>query len=182
MRLKILLFFALLSVGPRAHADSNPFSHITITSEKATGHRNHSNKNKMTIVYETNVQITLADETKISAEVLSIDLLLEKKESKQSPIEKVILKKNVLLKKENKVIRADEAQIIIPDSQCTFHGNVSIIQNKMNEKDVPFKTMCSQASFNWNDETIALEGSKSAPVLTTLELPKQKKSPKKKRT
>ena len=164
-------------------APKKPFSKIVITSEKATCSRHKTDKNIMLVSYKDNVEIKLSDGTKISSGELEIEFsnkeLVSAGSSKSTkeitPLKTIRLKHDIHLNKENKAITADMATIDVTSSQCSLKGNVSITQHKAHAKDIPFKTKCSSALFNWNNETIAFEGTKESPVVSKLEIPEQNK-------
>ena len=164
-------------------ASKNPFSKIIIISEKALCSKHKIDKNKMVVSYQDNVHIKLADGTKISSEKLEIEISSKELGNSNTltstrtatPVKTILLQNKVSLTKDNRSIFADSATVNIDSSECNLKGNVSIIQNKINTKDIPFKTVCSSALFNWNNETISFKGTKESPVLSMLEIPEQNK-------
>jgi hypothetical protein len=178
-----LFVLLLVCTSTILSASKKPFSKIVITSEKATCSKHKTDKNRMLVAYKNNVEIKLADGTSILSSELEIEFSNKELVSTSSssstkettPLKTIRLKHDIHLTKGNKSILSDMAIIDIASSQCNLKGNVSITQNKAHTKDIPFKTKCSSALFNWNDETISFEGTKESPVISKLEIPEQNK-------
>lgn len=162
----------------------DPFSKITVTSGQAV-FKKQKEKKKLaggtcfSLQYDTNVCVTFADETKITADHLQILVRVsdkktkeEKKEKKEKSeeVERVLFTDNVCMKQNNRSVIADKVTLLVSEKTCLLRGNVTIEQTKENEKDIPMKTVCQQAKLNWDSDEVALEGSAKKPVSTTIAL------------
>ncbi len=147
----------------------DPFSRISITSERATCKR--ISKQQYNCLYENNVIIKLADDTTVTA--TSLALVFDKKAKVEGAKEKTTLQTatldgNVLLKNKKYTARARSAVINVQTKTCTLKDDVQINQKKVDLKDIPLEVASSQATINLATQALTFEGSKDQPVQTTL--------------
>jgi lipopolysaccharide export system protein LptA len=166
MRKCFILFFSIISANVLAEDKADPFSKITIKSSCATFKKAANNKDLYCLQYKDNVLVKFADDSTISAAVMSIFF----KKDKTKEIQKIVLKKNVVLKRPDQEAIADLAEIFVSDKLCKLKGNISITQKGNGKKVVPLKTTCSSARFKWGERELLLLGSRSKPVDTVIEL------------
>lgn len=144
----------------------DPFSKITIKSESATFQKNKGGNELYCLQYKDNVSVKFADNSKITAGIL--DIFLKKDKTKE--VHKIVIRKNVLVRRSGQEAKADLAEIFVSDKLCKLKGNISITQRGDGKKNVPLKATCSSAQFKWSESEILLLGSRSKPVDTVIEL------------
>jgi lipopolysaccharide assembly outer membrane protein LptD (OstA) len=170
----LFLFQVFVAVLGSAHGRPEPFSKIVITSDAATFSKEKHNKTQFYLQYKNNVSVTFADGTIITAQLLDAfldkSLIKEKKTNQHEGIKKIIFKKNVFIKREKQSIRADEAEIIVPEKLCKLRGNIKIEDLGDKDKKIPFHTSCDRAQFAWDSEEIKLFGNADEPVSTIIKL------------
>lgn len=186
--IKAILLFVLFSVYS-AHA-VDPFSHIKITSNKATCQKSKDSCHTFVFNYIDNVAVLLADSSHITSDMLEIILdsknvkALDKannhKSKNLSHIKKITFKKNVSFSNQNRNAQADSAIINILENTCLLEGNVKIKQLKAKQNDIPLEVQSSQALINMKTSDVTLLGSNRDPVSTVIELGKNILSPDKK--
>jgi len=178
----LTIFFFTLLISPLSiFANTDPFKKITVTSRTATFQKENKNSQLFRLRYHDNVDVTFADQTKITADEL--DILVEAKNLKGqdsgstnsdpvagSGVKSVLFKKNVCLKRINQTVWADEIKLFVQDKTCKILGNVKIEQKKKSKKDIPVTTECEEAFLKWDAQEVTLRGSSSKPVSTTIEL------------
>ena len=175
----IVLFFS------KSFCATNPLEKITITSNRATCQKDIPTKNMIQFDYIENVLVTFADDSIIKSDNLEIlidtqkakeklDTNLtntnEQKENKLSQFKKITFKDNVYIKRENRTINTDKAELYLDEKLCKLFGNIKIVQNKEKPKDLPIVTECNQAILNMQTEQITFLGDSRKPVSTTIEL------------
>lgn len=182
----------------------NPLSKITITSQKAICQKDSNNPHLFVFQYLDKVTVSLADGSIITSDSLEIIFdgkSVEKKlknqkqiaattttttnnatplPSKLSQFKKITFKNNVHLTSQNRTATAQQAEVNLIENICSFHGNVSISQKKIAEKDLPITIESQNAQLNLKTEELTFEGSFATPVSTVISLndyePLQKKS------
>ena len=178
----LTIFFLILLTSPISiFANTDPFKKITVTSKSATFQKENKNSQLFRLSYKDNVNVTFADQTKITADEL--DILVEAKNihdqdqkntssgrGASSGVKQVLFKKNVCLKRVNQTVWADEIKLFVQDKTCKILGNVKIEQKKKSKKDIPVTTECEEAFLKWDAQEVTLRGSSSKPVSTTIEL------------
>ena len=170
----ILLFFFQVILFTCLYCAQDPFSKIVITSNKAVCTKDNGNQHLVTFTYQENVVVTLADQSSIISDELEVEIDTTKTSTQQKnkieQFKKITFKRNVFAKRENRTLKADTAELYLNEKICKLVGNVKIKQIKEKEKDVPIETLCNHAILNFENEHISFEGSKKAPVSTTIEL------------
>jgi|GEM_PF-1581781 hypothetical protein len=162
------IFICIFFLTQNGYAEVHPFSTVTITSNRASFEKDKNNKDMFVIRYDENVHVTFADDSKVHAQHLEIRAT--NKSDKKNPVEKIYLTDSVSLTKNNKTINAENAEINVDSTLCTFKKNVSIEQKKEKDVDIPIHTKSDCATFNWETEEITLAGNKQDPVHTIIEL------------
>ena len=184
---KIFAFAFVFTVGLKA---VDPFSHIKITSNKATCQKCKDSPHTFIFNYLENVKVVLADSSTITADSLeiifdskgakSLDNSKQKKhqaKSNEKPnnlsnIKQITFKNNVNISNQNRKAQADCATINILENTCKLDGNVKIKQIKVVQKDIPLDVQSSQALINLKTYEVTLLGSSQDPVSTVIELNK----------
>lgn len=166
-----------------ASAKTNSISKIVITSNKAECKKNEQNNYIFT--YYDNVLVKFADNSKINSDKLEIELDTTKnslvktttatknstqKNSTLSQFKKITFIDNVFIKKINRTIKTDKAELFLNKKECYLLGNVAIEQTKINPKDLPIKTFCDKAILNLETEKITFLGTTEKPVNTRIVL------------
>jgi lipopolysaccharide export system protein LptA len=194
------LFFILTS----SVADSfgiDPFSHIKITSNKASCQKSKNDPHTFIFNYIEKVNVTLADGSKITSDFLEIILNssginlnenLEKstkhkkrrphKSNKLTNVKKITFRDNVHISNKNRIACANSAIINLLENTCLLDGCVKIKQAKGKQNDVPLDVESTQALIDLKTSEITLLGSQQTPVSTVIELDKSILSPNKKHT
>ncbi|MFH1461397.1 MAG: hypothetical protein ABIF12_00405 [bacterium] len=180
---KIILIQILFTINLIAQQKNDPFQEINITSQRAICKKDKENKSTFNFTYFENVIVNFADGSLAQAEKLSIKIN-SKSSSKDSTesdkpkkqdlgnIKQIVLSENVFLKRENRNINADKAEIYPSTKVCKLIGNVKIEQIKSNGKDLPIITQCQNAQLDLVTERITFLGDKDSPVSTTIKLEK----------
>jgi lipopolysaccharide export system protein LptA len=164
----------------------NPFSKITITSQKATCQRDISAHNVFLFNYINNVQVIFADGSKITSEKLkiifsgenivkgdkkiSVAYTVTPKKDFFSRFKKIIFLNKVCLISQNRLAFADYAELFPKEKICKLKGHVKIQQTKVEKRDVPIVIESSQAMLNLETKELSFVGSLSQPVSTVIEL------------
>lgn len=182
---KIILIQVLFTINLIAKQKNDLFKEINITSQRAICKKDKENKTVFNFTYFDNVIVNFADGSSAQAEKLSIKISSkapaqntndQSKQNKQDlgNIKQIILSENVFLKRENRNINANKAEIYPSTKVCKLIGNVKIEQIKSNEKDLPIVTQCQNAQLDLVTERITFLGDKDSPVNTTIKLEKNR--------
>jgi lipopolysaccharide export system protein LptA len=151
-----------------------PLSKIIITSDKAVCQKDDTKKNITTFTYQENVIVTFADKSSIHSDELELQIDTSKtttfEQNKTEQFKKITFKHNVCAKRENRILKADIAELYLKEKMCKLIGKVHIKQMKEKIKDIPIDTFCNHATLNLETEYISFEGTKKTPVCTTIEL------------
>jgi lipopolysaccharide export system protein LptA len=184
---KVFVFSFVFMIGLKA---IDPFSHIKITSNKATCQKCKDRPHTFIFNYLENVNVVLADGSIITADSLEIvfdskgakvlDNSRHKKQHAQngeksnnlSNIKQIIFKNNVHISNQNRCAQADSATVNILENTCKLDGNVKIKQTKVAQKDIPVDVQSTQALINLKTYEVTLLGSSQDPVSTVIELNK----------
>lgn len=177
----------------------DPFSHIKITSNKATCQKSNDAAHTFIFNYIEKVNVILADGSKITSDYLEILLdsqgisLNENlgqspkhrkkhsdKSNKLSNVKKITFKNNVCISNKNRVANSNSAIINLLENTCLLDGNVKIKQLKVTQNDVPLDVESTQALINLKTSQVTLLGTQQSPVSTVIELGKNTLSPAKK--
>lgn len=162
----LLVFFGALA-GGEAFAGTNPFSKITVKSQKAIFQKELADaKDVARLEYSDDVHVTFADKTTVSSDFLEVFVATRP----GTEVQRVVFKKNVRMKRLNQKVQADEIEVVVSKKMCELRGNVKVEQVKKKESDVPLKTKCGHATLRWDCEEVELIGSQAQPVSTTIEL------------
>lgn len=171
----LLLFFSL-------RCTVNPLSKITVTSHVATVSKSPTNPAHMTLAYHDHVQVTLADESRINADHLTIitDKKMLKKTntrrtSRPEPIRSITLTDHVRFVRDNRSVIADRADIDPAGKTCKLQGHVTIEQVKKNTTDIPLVTHGQELSVDLKTGTFTVHGNAARPVATVIELNRDEK-------
>lgn len=170
----------------------DPFSHIKITSNKAVCQKTQDDSHAFTFNYLENVNVLLADGSRITADSLEIILdtasvklfnesdkpskkkaknkATESKQNSLSHIKQITFKNNVQISNQNRRAQSDSAVINLLDSTCLLEGNVKIKQTKEAQNDIPIDVQSTQALINLKTSQVTLLGSSQEPVSTIIEL------------
>ena len=166
----LLLLPALASVQLEA-LSKDPFSKITVKSQRALLSKSKNDSSRFCLQYKTNVSVTLADSTTVSSDILDVFVNTKKdKEEGTSDVEKIVFKDRVKMNRENRHIKADMVEIFAQEKRCMLKGNVVVEQKNDGKKSVPVVTRCEQAQFFWGKDEVELVGSETKPVCTKIEL------------
>ncbi len=185
------LFFILAHNLVDSAYGIDPFSHIKITSNKATCKKSRENPHNFIFNYIDKVNVILADGSKITSDNLEIIIdsnginlsnnveqskkhrrKNSKKSDSLSNVKKITFKNNVYISNKNRTANANSAIINMLDNTCLLDGNVKIRQLKVSQNDVPLNVESSQAIINLKTSQVNLVGSQSSPVSTVIELGK----------
>jgi lipopolysaccharide export system protein LptA len=184
---KVFVFAFVFTAGLKA---VDPFSHIKITSNKATCQKCKDSPHTFIFNYLENVNVVLADNSTITADSLeiifdskgvkSLDNSKHKKHNAKSDekshelsnIKQITFKNNVKIANQNRKAQADSATINILENTCKLDGNVKIKQIKVAQKDIPLDVQSTQALINLKTYEVTLLGSSQEPVSTVIELNK----------
>ncbi|MBD3273399.1 hypothetical protein GF385_03570 [Candidatus Dependentiae bacterium] len=173
LKLFIILNFCFLFLIKPSN-NKNPFSEIKITSKRAVCQKDKANKSVFNFTYIDNVEINFADGSFAKADKLSIKINTKKinnnEKNKTENIKKITLNKNVFLKRENRIIKTDKAEIFPTTKICKLSGNIKIEQTKKSEKDLPIITECQNAHLDLVTEKINFFGNKNKPVNSIIKL------------
>lgn len=192
VKIKIFILFFISLFFAQLVAGIDPFSKITITSEKATCKKSDTAKDVFVFNYIGNVVVVLADSSKITSKSLEITLdgknikIFEENKTqtkknkaqndsdkKPSQVKKIIFKNNVQILNQNRQACSDTAEINMQENTCKLEGNVKIIQHKTaQKKDTPLNIQSNSALINLKTSEITLLGNSSEPVSTVVELGK----------
>ncbi len=167
----ILLFRAPLC----ASEQQNPFTKISITSNRATCMKDKTNSHLFVFHYLENVIVLFADGSKVTSDVLEIVFNSKKAPSQDkknflSKFKKITFKNNVHIISQNRQAWADKAELYPITQECKLAGNIKIQQQKEKEKDVPISIESEQAILNLKTKEVSLFGSTLSPVCTVIEL------------
>ena len=184
---KFYLFIFAMNSLMRHTYGIDPFSHIKITSNKATCQKSKDNSHIFIFNYIEKVNVILADGSIITSENLEIildsnDVTLNGKSNYQSKkttksnnlanVKKITFKNNVHISNKNRIADSNSAIINLLENTCLLDGNVKIKQVKISQKDIPLDVESSQALINLKTSEITLLGSHQNPVSTIIELGK----------
>lgn len=159
----LVTFFCVESLsgeGPLA-----PLSKIVIKSQTALFKRDKKDSSNIHLNYSKDVHVTFADGATIDTD--NLDAFVN---TKDNEIKKIIFCGNVFVKKGNKKLWADRAELIVKEKLCKLDGHVKVEQLKENDKDIPVTTECGHARISWEGDEIELEGSENGPVNTVIKL------------
>lgn len=171
----------------------DPFSRIKITSNKATCQKCKDSPHTFVFNYLEKVSVTLADDSKITADKLEIILDSKDKKIFTSPskkrrsrktcvksgtqnelshVKRIVFKSNIFITNQNREVRADLAEIDLLENTCKLDGRVKIKQTKVTQNDIPLEVESTRALINLKTSEIVLLGSSRKPVSTVIELSK----------
>jgi len=164
--------FMLVMLPALASAPSkDPFSKITVKSQRALLSKNKKDSSRFCLQYKTKVFVTLADSTTVSSDLLDVFVNTKKtKEGTASGVERIVFKDRVKMDRENRHIKADTVEILAQEKLCMLKGNVIIEQKNDGKKSIPVVTKCERAQFSWEKDEVELVGSETKPVRTKIEL------------
>lgn len=172
----ILVIVVMVQV---VYASTNPFSQISIQSEKASCKKHSSTKDLFLFQYVQNVHVLLADNSTIDADRLDITFLGRgldaqgKKKGGRATLDnfkKVAFVGHVIVKNGNRIVHADRADVDVANYICTLVGNVHVEQAQHEQKDIPLKISSTRATINLTTKEVVFEGSVAAPVSTVIAL------------
>lgn len=186
---RCFLLILLISSFTYSTYGIDPFSHIKITSNKATCQKNNTDSHAFIFNYIEKVNVTLADGSKITSDYLEIildgkSINLDAHQSSKhengknaknnslSNVKKITFKNNVYISNKNREARSDSATINLLENTCLLDGNVKIKQLKGTQNDIPLNVESTQALINLKSSEVTLLGSHQTPVSTTIELSK----------
>lgn len=149
-------------------AGIDPLSKIHISSNNA---QLHNKKNRSTdITYKGNVEVVLADNSKINSNTLFLTLLEVKDDTNSPQFEKIVFNGSINMVRDNINVKADVAEIYPDKKLCKLVGNVQVKQVKQKEKDIPITTEGNTASLNLETNEVIFCGNKREPVTTLINL------------
>lgn len=162
-----------------ANVKKKPLSKIVITSNNAECKK--SDRGNYIFTYIDNVLVKLADNSTINSDKLEIELDTKKTnlldqtntttsphESQLSQFKKITFLDNVFIKRTNRTVKTNKAELFLEKKECKLLGNVEIEQTKINPKDLPIKTFCNEAILNLETEKLTLLGQTQKPVNTEI--------------
>lgn len=156
---------------------SDPFSKISITSQTATCHKNADDPSLIDLIYHTNVTVTFADNSTITAQTLRI--LVKKSSLSSTPtvkndiashVKSIEFDTDVHVHRPLEVVSADHGEIVVSNNVCKLTGNVRVAHTKKDDKDVPVTVAGDQATIDWVNGNIELVGTATQPVRTSIDL------------
>jgi lipopolysaccharide export system protein LptA len=163
------------------HKTQNPFTRISITSNKALCQKDKKNQNIYTFHYIDNVIVLFADGSKVSADTLEI--VFDNKTGTQptltpiqnnkkflSKFKKITFKNNVHVISSNRSAWADRAELFPTTQICQLEGHVKIQQIKDQPKDIPLSIESEKAVLNLDTNELTFLGSTANPVSTMIEI------------
>jgi len=181
---KVFLFpVFFLPIFLVAHSE-DPFSEITVSSDKALFKRVEAHPETYRLEYDGDVSVSLADGTIVTSKNLKVfvktgghgpsravheDNFL----GSEPEVEQVVFLENVEISRKNQKILADRIEIVVPEKCCYAKGHVKIMQESEGEVEVPLQAECAYAQIRWEDDEIFLRGDKNRPVCTRLILGKK---------
>lgn len=142
----------------------DPFSKITVKSERACFKKMPQDNSSFSLQYKDNVHVCFADSTTVSADQLEVIV------QDKTAVERVIFKNNVVVRREHRNVYADNVEIRVHEKLCTLSGHVRVEQLKNGQGELPMCTMCEKARVHWGSDKIELVGCDETPVCTTIEL------------
>ncbi|MCK4650610.1 hypothetical protein KAT08_00385 [Candidatus Babeliales bacterium] len=195
-KLILILIFITSFYKCKIFCNTDAFSKIVITSNKAICQKDKSRENIFTFSYLENVFVKFANKSTIQSDELEIELdttqIKEKLAYKQTNInqakqakkvitqkttpkdlsqfKKITFKNNVVAKQKNRIVHAEKAELFLSEKICKLLGNVKINQTKEKPKDLPVYTECNQVILNLATEQVTFLGSSKNPVSTTIKL------------
>ncbi len=184
VKIFILFFLASSTFTNTINTKPDPLSKIVITSNKAICQKKKDKKNSYLFTYLENVLVTFADKSTIKSDELELQLDTTQAKKKLdsnitntdhpktnlSQFKKITFKNNVFIKRVNRTIQADRAELFLQQKKCQLFDNIKIEQTKINPKDLPMQTLCSQAMIDMQTEQITFLGDNQKPVSTTITL------------
>lgn len=175
---KICILLFLMGILPCVIAETiNPLSKIVITSNNATCSKQTQDQHAYQFQYQENVQVTFADQSKVTADLLEIIFdgqetknTAKKTDKNLSHFKHITFKNNVCIENANRKAVADCARFYVQDQTCELEGNVKIWQKKEKKSDVPIKMTSQKACMNLVTGQLQFVGSSVTPVSTTIVL------------
>jgi lipopolysaccharide export system protein LptA len=149
--------------GPRGPLGS--FSKITVTSQTALFKKDKKNSSIVHLKYSKNVHVTLDDGSTVDTDNLDVFV-----NTKTNGIEKIIFSDKVFVRRGNKKLWADRAELLVVEKLCKLNGHVRVEQLRDEKNDIPVTTECEQAIISWESDEIELSGSAMEPVSTIIKL------------
>lgn len=153
-----------------------------MTSHVATVSKSPTNPAHMTLAYHDHVQVTLADESRINADHVTIiaDKKMLKKTitstvHKSEPIRSITLTDHVRFVRDNRSVIADHAEIDPAGKRCILTGHVTVEQVKKNAADIPLVTQGQQLFVDLKTGKLTVHGTTAHPVTTVIELNRDEK-------
>ncbi len=183
---KMLILLSLVWAGAAA-AKINPLEKVSIKSARAfTTPIKHSPGHYL-VRYEFNVEVDLADKTRMTGDSLEVVIAHKKDEKKPAVgaekgtvravklhssdlVKSIVMKGGVKINRQNHSISADRAEILIDKKQCSATGHVKIVQTKQTPKDIPVVLHSDRALLDLASEKLLLVGTEAEPVTTVFEL------------
>lgn len=185
-----------INIPSKKQTKVDPLSKIIVTSERAVGKTDATNKKIFMFSYLSNVKTVFADNSQITADQLDISfdkdgiatqgvvssLTKEIKQDKASQFKKVLFSKNVCIKRQAQIIHADSVELDPSKRCCILQGNVCVSQRKQKSTDVPIDMKSEKAILSLDSGSVTFLGSSIKPVNTVINLGTMdilKKKPKK---
>lgn len=189
----MIFFMAIFLFGFCLEAKSDPFSKISISSDRAQGAPDVHDKKAYRLTYQDSVKAEFADGSFVTADELAVCFDLHKtptggkgsqEESKALPLKQARFSGSVCVKRQGQHIVADRLEVVPQKRLCHLEGNVIIKQEKAGDKGFPVEMKSDKATLNLETGDVTFEGSPKKPVKTVLDLsskPLFKKQKKKRR-
>lgn len=178
---KVLFFRAVLAATWLASLPVfvfcvDPFSKITITSQQMRCYPAPDQKKVFICDYQKDVKATFADNSVVTANLLTVLLDTKKTAKPDQPVNnKLSLFKSIIFQDQVKVVRekntvtADKAEVLLHDMTCRFFGNVRVEQH---DQKVPIVLQSNEAFLNLKTNIVTFSGSQAEPVSTIINLEK----------
>ncbi|MBY0353160.1 LPS export ABC transporter periplasmic protein LptC [Candidatus Babeliales bacterium] len=154
----------------------DPFSKITITSQQMRCYPAPNQKKAFTFDYQENVKATFADQSFITANLLSVIFDTKKtltgddtSKNQLSQFQSIIFEGNVKVVRQKNTVTADKAEVLLVNNTCRFLGNVRVEQH---DPKMPMVLTSNCAFLNLKTDVVTFSGSQVEPVSTTINLEK----------
>lgn len=154
----------------------DPFSKITITSQQMRCYRVPNQKKVFTFDYQENVKAIFADQSVITANILTVIFDTKKTptagsqpNNQLSQFQSITFEGNVKVVRQKNIVTADKAEISLNDNSCRFLGNVRVEQR---DQKMPIVLTSNCAFLNLKTDVVTFSGSQVEPVSTIINLEK----------
>ncbi|QQR48654.1 hypothetical protein IPF37_03760 [bacterium] len=154
----------------------DPFSKITIISQQVRCYQAPDQKKVFVCDYEKDVKATFADNSVVTANLLTVLLDTKKTATADQPtnnklslFKSITFQHNVKVVREKNIVTADRAEMLLHDMTCRFFGNVCVEQN---DQKVPIVLKSNEAFLNLKTNIVTFSGSQTEPVSTIINLEK----------